>query len=304
VLWFGSDPRVDGKTGFVNFPTGSLSTSTARLPKPPQLTLSYTYDRAAGRWLAVSRGAVAPDGLRYAYAEYDPPPANSRLTIGLKGRVHIVDLRTGVDRVIYRGSPTFAVVDFSAAGLYLAAFQASIAGSGRHGLYLMNPASGTFRLVPGSIVNLDFGGWRVLNGGGAWGTPFTGVASMGSGNELLRLDLKTGNVTRWFGVQPDHALFLLGFDPAGRPLVSSMRQFGAYGQPTDTVVSLVTAPGQATALFTSTEPGPTEDGVADSHGIWMGGVSSVWLYQPGSGIRAIRILTDANLAVLVGGACV
>jgi hypothetical protein len=304
VLWYASDPRVDGKTGFVTFPAGSLSTSSGALPKPPELTLSYSYDHATGRWLAVSRAAVAPDGLRYAYAEYDPPPANTRLAIGPKGRVHVVDVRTGVDRVIYRGAPTFAVVDFSADGLYLASFQASIAGSGAHGLYLMNPGSGTYQLLPGSNVSLDGGGWRVLNGGAAWGTRFSGIAGMGSGNEFFRFDMKTGKVIRWLAVPADHVLFILGFDRSGRPLVESMRRSVETGQSTDTAVSLVAAPGQATRLLTSTEVGPGENGVADSHGLWMGGGGSVWLYQPGSGLRMIRILSDPNVQVQVGGECV
>lgn len=271
---------------------------------PPQLTLDYSYDHATGRWLAVSRAAVAPDGLHYAYAEYDPPPANSRLTIGANGRVHVVDLRTGVDRVIYRGAPTFAVVDFSAGGLYLAGFQASIAGSGRYGLYLMNPATGTFQLVPGSNVRLDGGGWRLLNGDAAWGTRFSGVAGMGSGNELFRLDLKTGNLVRWLAVPADHVLFILGFDASGRPLVASMLGSVVTGQSSDTSVSVVAAPGRATRIFTSTDVGPGDGGVTDSHGIWMGGAGAVWLYQPGSGIRAFRILSDPNVQVQVGGECV
>jgi hypothetical protein len=303
VLWFNQDPRVDGKTGFVNFPAGSLSTSNATLPAPAQLTLNFSYDQAVSRWLGVSRVAVAPDGLHYAYADYDPPgPNDGRAVIGSAGRVHVVDARTGADRVIYSGSPTFAVVDFSAAGIYLAQFGASIGGSGRRGLYLIDPADGTARLVPGSDVQLDAGGWQVLNGGGAWGTRFSEGGAMWSGNELVRLDMTTGEIVTWLTVPTDQALTVLGFD-AGRPLVTSRLAITSTGQSAQISVRLMAGPGQSRQLYSSNAIAPGGLGVEDSHGIWTGGSGSIWLYQPAAGLKPIVVFNDPNTVVQVGGAC-
>jgi len=303
VLWFNQDPRVDGKTGFVNFPAGSLSTSTAILPAPAQLTLSFSYDQAVKRWLGVRHEAIAPDGLHYAYAEYDPPgPNDGKAAIGSAGRVHVTDAQTGADRVIYSGSPTFSVVDFTASGLYLARFGASIGGSGRRGLYLIDPAGGTPRLVPASDVQLDAGGWQVLNGGGAWGTRFSEGGAMWSGNELVRLDMTTGEIVTWLTVPTDEALTVLGFD-AGRPLVTSRLAITSTGQSAQISVRLMAGPEQSRQLYSSDATAPGELGVADSHGIWMGGAGSIWLYQPESGLQPIIVFNDPNTVVQVGGAC-
>ena len=306
VLWFNQDPRVDGrvdgKTGFVNFPAGSLSTSTAILPAPPPLTLSFSYDQAVGRWLPVSREAVAPDGLHYAYAEYDPPgPNDGKVTIGTTGRVHLVDAQTGNDTVIYSGSPTWWIVDFASNGIYLARLTTAQYARQEFGLYLIDPAEGSPRLVPGSDVHLDFGGWRVLNGGAAWGTRFSDVG-LGSGNELVRLDMKTGEVVQWLEVPTDQYLSILGFD-AGNPLVSSSLSSVTEGQSSQTSIRLITSPGQSRQLYSSDAAAPGALGVADTHGIWMGGAGSIWLYQQASGIRPIHVLDDPNTVVEVGGAC-
>jgi hypothetical protein len=303
VLWFNQDPRVDGKTGFVNFPAGSLSTSNATLPAPAQLTLSFSYDQAIKRWLGVPLAAIAPDGLHYAYAEYDPPgPNDGKAAIGRAGRVHVADAQTGADQVIYSGSPTFSVVDFTAGGLYLAQFGASIGGSGRRGLYLIDPAGGTPRLVPGSDVQLDAGGWQVLDGGGAWGTRFSEGGAMWSGNELVRLDMTTGEIVTWLTVPTEEALSMLGFD-AGRAPVTSRLAVTSTGQSSQISVRLMTCPGQSRQLYSSDSIAPGQLGVGDAHGTWMGGAGSIWLYQPASGLRPIQVLNDLNAVVWVGGAC-
>jgi hypothetical protein len=303
VLWFNQDPRTDGKTGFVSFPAGSLSTSSGKLPTPAPLTLAFSYDRAVDRWLAVSHEAVAPDGLHYAYADYDPPgPNDGRAAIGSAGRVHVVDAQTGADRIIYNGSPTFAVVAFTATGIYLAQFVASIGGTGRRGLYLIDPEVGTPRLVKGSDVQIDAGGWRVLNGGAVWGTRFSEGGAMWSGNELVRLDMTTGEIVRWLAVPSDQTLGIIGFD-GGHPLVTSRLAVTTTLQSAQISVRLLTGPGQSRQVYSSGSVAPGELGVTDDHGIWSGGAGSIWLYQPASGLHPIQVLNDPNAVVWVGGAC-
>src|SRR5438309_4066579 len=49
---------------------------------------STSYDRAASRWVPVGANWVEPDGSRYAYAE------------PFEGKLHLVTVRTGQDRII------------------------------------------------------------------------------------------------------------------------------------------------------------------------------------------------------------
>jgi hypothetical protein len=61
----------------------------------PTTVVTLTYDRAVGRWLPVNRAQVSDDGLRYAYVEHELGAATSQ-------RIHVVDVRTGSDQVVYR----------------------------------------------------------------------------------------------------------------------------------------------------------------------------------------------------------
>src|SRR5467141_3796878 len=75
VLWFNQDPRVDGNTGFVTFPAGSLTTSAAILPTPPPLTLRFSYDGAIGRWLQTVCTTPTPTTTPQALATARSPLA-------------------------------------------------------------------------------------------------------------------------------------------------------------------------------------------------------------------------------------
>jgi len=304
VMWFASDPRVDGKTGFASFPEGSLTTGIAALPKPAPFTLSFTYDDAVAEWLPVAREAVAPDGLHYAIATYDPPPAGSKEAIGSTGSIMVIDAMTGAARVVYHGAPTFAVVEYrDEANLFLGRYSAALGGAGSTGLYLVDPAGGKPALVRGSDIQLDSGGWRVLNGGGAWGTQFSGGDAQWSGNQLVRLDLATGVVTLWAQVATDHALAILGFYDDGLVLLSSSLSVYDSGQSSDTSLYVVTGAGHQTPVFETDGLGPSPFGITDTHGVWMGGSGGVWLYQKDNGFVRVGLLDDPNQIMQVGGGC-
>lgn len=54
-----------------------------------------TFTRRYGRWLSASVSAVSPDSSHYAYAEsYNDPN-------GPRSRIHVVDLASAADRVVY-----------------------------------------------------------------------------------------------------------------------------------------------------------------------------------------------------------
>lgn len=304
MLWFGQDPRVDGKAGFVDFPAAAVETSTSPPPAAPAgFSIDVSYDHAVGRWLPVSRGAVAPDGLHYAYAEYDPPsPSDGKAAIGTTGRVHVVDARTGVDRVIYSGSPTWTVVDFSTRGIYLSR---AISGSytiWNSGLYLMSPTGGTPSVISDSNPNLERGGWTVIGSGAAWGVAFTSSLGEGAGNELVRLDLGTGRVDTWLSEPVDHIVELLGLDAAGMPIVVSELASVSEGQSPQAELFSLQAPNVATTI-SGPDDGSFGQGVLDSHGFWMGsGDGTLWIYRPSSGVTRFSLFTgDTN--VVVAGAC-
>jgi hypothetical protein len=317
VSWFPADASADAKnsgTALLSLPLPSLSAAT------PFPTLRFThgpgYDAVTGKWVPVPADDISPDGLSYAYADYDPPLSGFRSSaiqangpvIGSTGRVHVVDARTGADRVVFSGQPTYAVVAFTAAGLYLAKFAASLAGSQASGLWLLRAGDGAPQPVAGADYQLDSGGWRVLDGGGAWGIRLTeGQGRMGSGNQLIRLDLTTHATSTWMTRPIDDYVAVLGFD-GGRPLVLSQKWSYQTGEPVNAKVVLLTGPDQATQVLATdnaSDPLPSTAMPADagSHGLWIGGTGAVWLYEPASGLRHLNVLAPDSI-VEVGGDCV
>src|ERR1051326_4875773 len=142
------DGTLIPKAGFVTFPTGKLA-EDASAP-----STAWFYDRAFSKWLPVGRTSVSPDGRRYAYTE------GNALSGDTKGKVHVVDVATGADKVLYSGSPVFGIGDCTPAVLYLT----SAPGEGRgRGLWLQNPAGGAPRLITQAIIGPSLGG------GAAWG---------------------------------------------------------------------------------------------------------------------------------------
>jgi hypothetical protein len=122
------------KTGFIHFPSGNFVEDPAgamvavppptdrgaialrRTVKEPQLQGpgGPFYSWSAARWLPVEREAVSPDGLRYTYAE----PYWSTASYPSGSRVHVVNVATGLDRVIYDVAP-YTVIDFASEGIYV-----------------------------------------------------------------------------------------------------------------------------------------------------------------------------------------
>ena len=91
------------KGGFLSFPDQVLTVDP---------TASLFYDRAFAKWLPATRTQVSPDGRRYAYAGEKPNTYAG-------GKLHVVDVATGVDTVVYSGGIAYSVVDFAAAGIYV-----------------------------------------------------------------------------------------------------------------------------------------------------------------------------------------
>lgn len=226
-----------------------------------------TYDWKVGRWLPVSSQLVSPDGLAYVYAETIPNPANHGGLAGtgpppLGTRVHLVDIRSASDTVIYQTTDLMDVADYRA-----------------DGIYLEQPVMWVDTTVPFYIWDLDpttHDARRILGGTSVGPRPFyiesdvlwtadsdpSDPASVGA-TELVRVDLQDGRRTKWLQ-QPATSIDLIGVDSASRPLVtmsteSNGRQVG------DTYV--VTGPMSAQAISDEM----FNDETSDSHGSWLSG---------------------------------
>lgn len=258
------------------------------------------YDRAVGRWLPVEPYAVSPDGLRLAYADYDSPQPGALATTG---RVHLVDTSTGGDRILYSGSPTYAIAGFTAAGVYLTQATLTPDGAFFAGLFLLPVTGGAPKAVAGANRAVDRSGWTVLDGA-AWGTEFTAGGNPGLGNELVRLDLGTGVVTVVLTESENTAVSMIGFDGAGNPLVTTLFPV-SYSSETPTLAQLlaVNSPQHTTVLWHSSDPNPSlpfGPAFDDPRGAWLGGQGGVWLDVNG-GVSLIAV--PGNSVVGVGGVC-
>lgn len=280
---------VTTKAGFVAFPEQTL-TEDVSAPAHSQF-----YDRGLSKWLPVGRSAVSTDGKRYAYGE-------GNAYQGTNGKLHVVDVASGTDTVIYGGA-VYSVVEFAADGIYIT--PAPPEGRSR-GLLVENPAGGSPRPINNTIEAAAVGG------GFAWGLDFNpadpspGPGGMqGPVNQVLRFDLQTGASTPWF-YRPGSDLWVTGFDAAGHPFVTA----GIAPAPSDpsgaptSELWLVTSPSTSTRIFSGTGLGaPRRLAAVDSYGVWFGAESAgdVWLYAGGS----LQKVTTLNVSYFsVAGGCI
>ena len=288
VTW---DIQVDDytqlhKSGFLMFPTGKLA-EDASAPKN-----AWFYDRPFSKWLPVGRTSVSPDGKRYAYIE------GNAMSGDTKGKVHVVDVASGADKVLYSGSPIYGVVDFSAEGIYLTTAPGEVRG---RGLWVLNPAGGTPRLITRSIEA------PFVGGGAAWGFAFNAAdphpslgGIEGPVNEVLRVDLATGASTVWL-YRPGANLEALGFDQRGHPFIRAYYDQGKAAElwrlDSSAAPTRLSEPGGDT--------GPRAEAAVDRYGVWFtGGYNPpevVWLYANGV-FRAVA--TADALSFDVAGGCI
>jgi hypothetical protein len=277
-------------TGFVSVPDGAF-TDAGVLPAPPQMPaglaaspfFAATY-LGSQKWLRMSRNLLSPDGTRYAYWTVD---ASNEY------EVHVADVATGADRVLYRNATLFLLpIAFEADGIYLVQVINLRQGS-LINLYRLNPSGGAPQLLSGSTQHK----WVLIDGGAAWG-----VDSAGPGNAVIysvyRLDLLTGQDTLWLAGPPNDSFWPLGVDGMHRLYVSDFQQLWR-----------LTAPSQVAQLANPGPISPIEGAgdfpgfISDSLGVWFSGQGSVWLYSDdGPPQRFIAGPSDAM--VLPAGQCI
>jgi hypothetical protein len=286
VIWNDTAARA----GFLSFPGGVLAQDSSA----PAGALFY--DRAYQRWLPVWRESVSADGRSYAYDSGD-------LMFHTGGKVHVVNVTTGADKVVYIDSPTvvYKIVDFTGAGIYVT--EGDSEGRSR-GLWFLSPAGGAPRLINSKVES------PVLGGGFGWGLDFNTADPSpappgleGPVNRLLRIDLASGVATPWF-YRPGANIFTIGSDSTGDPLVGVIRATDATGGNSLEIWSVNSSSAAATRLLVASTNAPTPGMVSaiDRHGVWLDGSSgTAWLYSAGSMQIAATV---ANASLHIAGGCI
>jgi len=284
VYWWDSETSTQNHAGFVIFPGGQLVVDGSA-PKGAYNTGLF-YDRAYARWIFSYRDAVSPDGGEYAYAEGDP-------LLNQSGKLHVVDIATGADRVIYNSSFVPRVVQFNNDGIY---FTDNRGEGAETGLWLIAPRGGQPRLVSSTI-------WEpVVANGAAWGLTFNPAdphpapGGIGSAeNTILRFDLTTG-VSRVWWYQPGSDMRLLDGDYSGNLFAYTFRE--------DVDGSLVDWVLDSEARAHRIGTGNLDDLAAvDPNGVWFSDSrsSSLWLFTSGQ----LERIAGFNVAGLtIAGGCI
>jgi hypothetical protein len=270
-----------------------------------------TYDRPAERWLPVVRAQVSPDGLRYAYTELLQLPGDVLGGATSGGRIHIADVRSGSDQVVYsyRGRQPISVVSFEQDGVYIS--------PGCEGVEVAVPgacAPDSFTLLrlnatTGEVTKVsDRRGSWVIARGFAWMTTLEGGADQP--NQLLRIDLTTGSEKTW-DREPITlhqagsccwTMTVVGTDGDGAPLV--MLPLARQALPTlgtnESLLLRITGPAQAERIVSG--QGCCLDAIADLNGTWFavefGPAQGIYLYANTSGVRKVSDIAGLPVGTL------
>ncbi len=303
-----STGQLDFAGGFLHFPGGAfrrdphadmVSAGTIpglmRTPDQPYLyaygspttVVTLTYDRTARRWLPVNRAQVSDDGLRYAYIDHEPGAAPSQ-------RIHLVDVRTGSDQVVYRDTdnPLNAVVGVVQQNIYLTSCQPTEpAGNCWGPLRRLDATTGNIATVSdrrGMWVISGRIGWMVTCWPGQDPVSCFGIYDERGPNQLVRVDLATGNEEIW---GRGSGIDLIGVDRDGAPLIT-------VGGTNECGVVRASAPELMEPLFSlpinHTVGCGFKTAIADRIGIWLqveyeppGTTAGIYLYSKAAGARKI-----------------
>ena len=290
-VWWGVN--ADIHVGFLSIPDGAFRDGGV-LPAPAAASgaglasfqfYGATYIAQSHTWLRTNPSLLSPDGRLYAYWDSQ----------GITYSVHVLDVTNNNDRVIYSGSTLYFPIAFLDDGIYMVHAIAPRQGAFEH-LYRVSPSGGAIQLVPGSDRHMYQWGWMMIVDGAAWG-----IDNRVDGNtffySILRLDLATSQVTRWFQGPADVQFWADGVDGLHRLFVTDGKQLFRVDSSGHSVE--LPDPGPVAQLG---GPGATPVMFADSRGVWLGSAGGVWLY-PNTGALVHFAAGPADANVSPAGRC-
>jgi hypothetical protein len=270
-VWWPYDTTSDIHVGLLPIPGGGVTSPETLSPTTDTSSLSSfqfygaTYFGAVGGWKRLNRALVSPDGTRYTY--WNSTGINT-------DTVHVLDLASGTDTVIYEGTVLYWPIAWTADGIYLVHAIQPRQGAFEK-LYRLDPTGVPEpQLVTGSDRHMYQYGWVLVAGGAAWGID-NGVSGEDYTYSVLRLDLTTFEVTTWHGPTGD-MLWPVGVDLQHRLYIGDGQQFERIDA--NGVAVTLHHPG-SDALSSNQGPGGVSGFVADATGVWFDGTGGVWRYS-------------------------
>jgi hypothetical protein len=241
-----------------------------------------------GRWLPVPTSWIAPDGGSYASMVGVPDSA-------AKQAVLITEIASGKQREVWRGAGGAEILGWGSGGVYLMLQPSSPqnqAGSNIVDLWVLDPGRpGQARLLQPTWVSPESGsaGRPVFSSearlarNAAWDT----TRSAASGRvQVEQMDLGTTSVSVWYTAPAETAVFIVGFDDAGYPVLA------LYGSDTSSTKALLllTGPNQPVVIWNASDVSARfATAFGDPHGIWIGSAGSLWLYRSGSLLKVTDV---------------
>ena len=245
------------------------------------------YDRPLKRWVPWGPPALSADGATYAYVDGD----------NTSSRVHVVDVTTGADVVLATGGP-WRLVGLQPDGVYVMSVK-YLPYSEAYGVLAVGQGLWKVPLqgAPTQLTHDDGRNWSFIGGGAAWGDG-SGYNIAGKPNDVVRFDLRTGELTTWF----DHGTraWVLGVDTGGAPLI--------FSDLSDEEIWRVPAAGAGTEIWSGASGGARPYGPVafDGGTVWFSSDSltpgwQIYRYTAAHGMELAAAFTDHP--VTVAGPC-
>src|SRR5438445_2224473 len=247
------------------------------------------YDKPLQKWVPAGPPALSADGLSYAYIAGDTTSS----------QVHLVDLRSGSDRIISFGSfgGPWRLAGVASDAVYLMRVE-----------YVDSPAYG--RLAQGkglwklalngaepAELTSDARGWVWFADGAVYGGQST-MDVAGGPNDVVRFDLRTMQVTTWFSHQVRSRL--LAVDTTGAALV--------MGEAANEELWRAARPDDATQIWSGATDAVRPDFpvAVDGSDVWMSSSSltpswAIFHVPPSGALQEVARFTDRP--VTVAGPC-
>jgi hypothetical protein len=230
--------------------------------------------------------ALSSDGLRYAYVDGD------RTT----SKVHLVDLKSGTDRVVSTGGPWQLA---ALAPDFVYATQVEYVDSAAYGTLAVGKGLWRVALDGTSYAQLtsDARAWSWFADDAVYGGGSTADVA-GGPNDIVRYEVPTYRVTTWFSHKVRSRL--LAVDGTGAALILTEADHEELWRARSWNDATKVWSGPADAFV------PTGPVAVDGSDVWLSSSSlprswAIFHFSPGSGLKEVARFTDRP--VTVAGPC-